>query len=66
MNIKTAVENALKQEKHITNSHYKKAGIKFLPTNTDFCIICIKKKSSYVRWQPKADDLIDDTWELVD
>lgn len=65
MDIKTAIEIALKNGKHITNSYYAKIGIKFLPTNTDDCIVCKRKGSSFVRWNPTADDLIDVTWEVT-
>lgn len=66
MDIKEVIEKAVKEGKCITNIYYKQMGVKFYPTNTDDCIICIKEKSSRIRWQPKADDLINDTWEIVD
>ncbi len=67
MTISEAVKLALKEDKYI-----KLAGsifrTKIKPTNTSECCIMISEHRSKVmpRWNPTADDLVSDDWEVVD
>lgn len=70
MNIQKAVKKAIKIDGYITGDF---GGIKSFdgrvfikPTNkSDGCIICLTPDEQCRRWQPRAADLMSDTWRVV-
>ena len=68
MNIKEAVELAMKEGKYIYKESEKNEGIEIdiFPTNTWDCCVLISKDSDKVgkRWNPTASDLIANDWKV--
>ncbi|EOS7924852.1 DUF2829 domain-containing protein [Enterococcus faecium] len=68
MNIKEAVELAMKEGKYIYKESEKNEGIEIdiFPTNTWDCCVLISKDSEKVgkRWNPTASDLIANDWKV--
>lgn len=71
MNIVEATKEAMKAGKGITNSVCKECGDYLLPTNTDECYLIIPVGYSHTkgmrvaaRWNPHADDILAEDWEL--
>lgn len=68
MKINEAVEKALKEKKPITRTSWKDFSFKILPTNTHDCCYVItedEKQKPAKCWNPTADDLLADDWEVV-
>lgn len=70
MYIHEAVAKAVAEDKYIIRTDslfFKGSGLKLKPTNTDDCVMCIsqQKEKSRPRWNPKAEDLTSDKWEVV-
>ena len=69
MKISEAVERALEEKKPITRASYlEEIGFKIFPTNSSDCCYLIPKdeKQQPARcWNPTADDLLADDWEVV-
>lgn len=64
MNIFEATVKALEEGKRI-----RRQGAIITPTNTgECCLIEVEglKKAPGKRWQPKAEDLISDEWEVME
>lgn len=71
MYIHEAVKRAMNENKCIAregNVLINKSVIKYKPTNTKDCIICISKfnEKPGLRWNPTAEDLVSDKWIVVD
>ena len=66
MRISEAVEKALKEDKGITRKSLQKYGFEIYPTNSGECcyVETINQQPSRC-WNPTADDLIADDWEMV-
>lgn len=68
MNIKDAVTIALKENKYIYRQSEKDEGIQvnILPTNTFDCCLLTTDDNEFAgkRWNPNANDLIADDWEI--
>ena len=63
MKIVKATKQAMLVGKGITRKNELWKNITLIPTNTDCCIIVVNgNKSSAIRWQPSADDLIAEDW----
>ena len=68
MTISEAVARALKENKSITRSSLQDLGFEVLPTDSSDCcyIVSTDKKQKPARcWNPTANDLVADDWELV-
>lgn len=53
--------------KRHSDHYYYSNGVIFIPTNTKDCVICsTKEKRLYPRWNPTADELMADDWEVAD
>lgn len=69
MKISEAVERALEEKKPITRDSYlEEFGFKIFPTNSsDCCYVATRNgKPDQTRcWNPTADDLLADDWEVV-
>ena len=68
MFIHEAVKEAMEKKCYIKrNAAWYSKEVKFLPTNTPECIIVYSETNPpRRRWQPNAEDLIADDWELAD
>lgn len=76
MNIQDATKKAMAEDKYITiPSDNGKIYFKLKPTNTKKNIIAFNEHNAPVKsrkptlfhgWQPNADDLISDDWQVVD
>lgn len=68
MKIHEAVEKALKEKKPITRTSLSGFGFKVFPTDSSDCCYLIpedEKQQPARRWNPTANDLLADDWELV-
>lgn len=68
MKIYEAVEKALKEKKPITRMGLRDFGFSIFPTDSSDCCYLIPKdeKQQPARcWNPTANDLLADDWELV-
>lgn len=68
MKINEAVEKALKDKKPITRTSLKGFGFKIFPTDSSDCCYIIhkdEKKQPTRCWNPTANDLLADDWEVV-
>ena len=68
MKIHEAVEKALKKKKPITRTSLNDFDFKIFPTDSSDCCYLIQKdeKQQPARcWNPTADDLLADDWEVV-
>lgn len=68
MTISEAVARALKENKSITRSRLQDFGFEVFPTDSSDCcyIVSTDKKQQPGRcWNPTANDLVADDWELV-
>lgn len=68
MIISEAVEKALKENKSITRFSLRDFGFEVFPTDSSDCcyIVSTNKKQQPGRcWNPTANDLMADDWELV-
>jgi hypothetical protein len=64
--ISEAVEKALKEDKGITRKSLQKYGFEIHPTNSGECCYVVTKNQQPSRcWNPTADDLMADDWELT-
>lgn len=59
MKIYEAVEKALKEKRPITRTGLRDFGFEIFPTDSSDCCYLIPK------WNPTANDLMADDWELV-
>lgn len=68
MNIYEATKKAVEENRYISRkTHSSCVILKIKPTNTpDGCIISIKKQNPCRGWQPQAEDLTADNWEVID
>ena len=73
MNIIEATEKALEKGVEIQNTISQRANSYLLPTNTNECYLVIPigykldsdyKRTPAPRWNPKAEDILKDDWEL--
>lgn len=68
MHIHKAIKLAMEIGRGITRERWEAKGLEMniIPTNTTSCMIidCLHSKSPCRRWNPSADDLIADDWEL--
>ena len=68
MHIHKAIKEVMKTRKGITRVAWEKKGfdLNIIPTNTTSCMIidCLHSKSPCRRWNPNADDLTADDWEI--
>lgn len=62
MNISTAIKKAMLAGKGITRENEAYQNVTIIPTNTDLCMVISNGKSSAVRWQPSAEDLVAEDW----
>lgn len=66
MNIQEAAKKAAEQDGYITRKkHLVYCHTAIQLTDTADCCIVVKKESSRRGWQPKAEDLIADDWEVI-
>lgn len=66
MDIQKAVKEAMAEGCTMTRTAWTEWGLWIKPTNDpECCIIGMKGKAPCPRWQPQAEDLIADDWELV-
>ena len=67
MHINEAVSKAIEIDGYITEGvKDMKSRIFIKPTNRlDCCIVCVTPEYSKKRWNPRANDLISDSWEVV-
>lgn len=68
MKIYEAVEKALKEKRSITRTGLRDFGFEIFPTDSSDCCYLIpkdKKQQPGRCWNPTANDLMADDWELV-
>ena len=68
MKIYEAVEKALKEKRPITRTGLRDFGFEIFPTDSSDCCYIIpkdKKQQPGRCWNPTANDLMADDWELV-
>lgn len=74
MNIVEAVKKAMEQGKGIQNAKVKRAKVYLLPTNTTECFFVIPVGYRFLgncpppatRWQPQAEDILAEDWEVTE
>lgn len=66
MRIHEAVEKALKEKSPITRASLRDFDFKVFPTDSSDCCYIVNEKQQPARcWNPTANDLLADDWELV-
>jgi hypothetical protein len=69
MNIIEATKEALKENKAITNPDLKETDLALVPTNSmplGYVFVSSESKKTARRyWNPQADDLLREDWELL-
>ena len=66
LKISKAVKKALEEKKPITRTSLKDFGFKVFPTDSSDCCYIVNEKQQPSRcWNPTADDLTADDWDLA-
>lgn len=66
MKISEAVTEAMKNKSEITRKSLKKYGFRVYPTNSsECCYVTMKNQQPGKCWNPTADDLVADDWEVI-